>query len=444
MTLKVTVIGAGYVGLTTAACFAQLGHEVHCIDINEIRIAELKQGKLPIYEPGLQELVIKNVQVKRLQFVFGLENVPVGQKIYIIAVGTPMQEDGSANTSYVEAAARNIAKHLNDYAVIITKSTVPVGTAEKIHNIIKAELLRKNKKIQYSVVSNPEFLKQGDAVKDCLYPNRVIVGVDDQRASEIMKQLYVPMKLTSEQYLEMGIKDAEMTKYAANAMLATKISFINEMANICEKIGANVENIKRGIGSDSRIGFAFLNAGCGYGGSCFPKDVRALIFNAEQVGVDAKLLKAVELRNELQKYILVQKLLNYFASNIKDKTFAVWGLAFKPDTDDMREASAVIFITEAIKRGAKIKAYDPQAMLVAQKMFPAEYFKNGLMLVSDKETAVENADGLVVITEWPEFKTANFKELQQKMKGKLILDGRNCLPKEKITSLAMDYIGVGI
>jgi len=442
--MKITVIGTGYVGLVTGACFAEMGNQVTCVDVDKEKIEKLKQGIMPIYEPGLEDLVKRNYADERIHFVTSLEEQPFQPQAYFIAVGTPSDVDGSADLQYVLTVARDIGKYINDYVAIVDKSTVPIGTADKVKDAIQAELDKRGVNVEFDLVSNPEFLKEGAAIDDCMRPDRVVVGTDSERAKEIMHELYAPFTRNHERSIFMGIRDAEMTKYAANAMLATKISFMNEIASMCEQMGVDVENVRFGIGSDSRIGFPFIYPGCGYGGSCFPKDVKALIRIAEEHEFSPKVLHAVESRNFDQKRVLPQKVVKHLGEDLSGKTIAVWGLAFKPGTDDMREASAIVLLEDLIKRGAKVKAYDPEAMEVAKRELPKAWFDQGqLELVSHEYEVFPDADALVLVTEWKQFRNPDFDKIKEMMKGNLILDGRNQYEPKHLRDMGFIYEGIG-
>lgn len=442
--MQIIVIGTGYVGLVTGVCFADLGNDVTCIDIDEAKIEKLKQGISPIYEPGLDDLLKKNMQSNRLKFSSELTHFFNEPAIFFIAVGTPSSEDGAADLSYVCQAAQEIGRNLKHTSIIVNKSTVPVGTADKVNAIICEELTKRHIDVEYAVVSNPEFLKEGKAIQDFMQPDRVVIGVDKDYAAKAMGELYFPLLRETQKIMFMSPKDAEMTKYVANAMLATKISFMNEMALLCDALDVDVDNVRQGIGADSRIGPYFIYPGCGYGGSCFPKDVKALKYMASSVNIKADVLIAVDERNNKQKEILLEKLLAKMQNQLKDKIIAVWGLAFKPDTDDMREASSVVFIQEAIKQGAKIQAYDPIAMDAAKKMFPAEWFATkALTFCSSADTALKQADALVLVTEWSEFKAVDLKKIHASMRGNLIIDGRNIFDPETVKKLGFEYSGIG-
>ncbi|GAB4507055.1 MAG: UDP-glucose/GDP-mannose dehydrogenase family protein [Sulfuricaulis sp.] len=442
--MKLTIIGTGYVGLVTGACFAEMGNTVTCVDIDEKKVDGLKKGILPIYEPGLESIVINNYKNGRLQFCTSLSDPVAESSMYFIAVGTPPGEDGSADLRYVLTVARDIGQHINSYAIIVDKSTVPVGTADKVNAAIRDELSKRGAKVVYDVVSNPEFLKEGAAVEDFMRPDRVIIGTDSEQVRKVMRDLYLPFMRTHERLLFMGVRDAEMTKYAGNAMLATKISFMNEIANVCERMGVDVENVRQGIGSDSRIGYSFIYPGAGYGGSCFPKDVKALIRMAKDQKFEPKLLNAVEARNEAQKHVLFEKITQRFGVELKGLTFGIWGLAFKPGTDDMREASAVVLIEELIKAGAEIKAYDPVAMPSARRELPGEWFRTGqLKLVDEQYSALDKADAMVLMTEWKPFRHPDFSRIRKIMKNPVIFDGRNQYDPALLREAGFEYSGIG-
>jgi UDPglucose 6-dehydrogenase len=441
--VRIIMLGAGYVGLVSGVCFAELGHDVTCVDVVEEKILALQAGKVPIYEPGLSALLTRNIKKGRLQFSTTLSSVAPAE-VYFIAVGTPGEESGMADLRYVYAAAKDIAGHLVDGSVVVDKSTVPVGTADQVRQIILEELASAKKTVAFDVVSNPEFLKEGAAVADFLNPDRVVLGVDSKNARDKMTAVYAPLTLPAEKLIFMDIKAAEMTKYAANAFLATKISFINEIANLCTAYDVDVEQVKTGITLDKRIGRHFLNPGCGYGGSCFPKDVRALTHMASVKGVEPMLLRAVDERNARQKQLPFRWLKTYFQGKLRGLTVALWGLAFKPNTDDLRQASAVTFLTQAMRAGLKVKAYDPIAMDAARQVFPSDWFHpDQLTLVDNPYEATAQADVLIIMTEWPIFYKADLARLAVDMSGKLILDGRNVLDKDKVVGFGFDYQGVG-
>ena len=442
--MNITVIGAGYVGLVTGACFAELGNLVTCVDVNEHKINNLRKGVLPIYEPGLEPMVAANMSAGRLQFVTSLADVTNEPHAFFIAVGTPSGKDGSAEIKYVLEAARNIGERMTDYCVIVDKSTVPVGMADQVRDVIQKQLDQRKVSISFDVVSNPEFLREGAAIEDFMRPDRVIVGLESDNAKQIMLDLYLPILRSPERIFFMNVKDAEMTKYAANAMLATRISFMNEMALLCERMGVDIENVRRGIGSDSRIGPAFLNPGCGYGGSCFPKDVRALVKMAEQNGVDPMILHAVESRNHQQKNVLPAKVVELFGEDLSGVIIGVWGLSFKPGTDDMREASSMVLIDDVIRRGGTIQAYDPAAMSVAREMMPKEWFSNGKLILSDHQNdALKNADVLALVTEWQSFSYPDIAMMKNLMRKHIILDGRNHYDPKYMRDAGFEYYGIG-
>ena len=439
--MRITVIGTGYVGLVTGTCFSEMGNKVYCIDIDASKIESLKKGIIPIYEPGLGELVIKNYKTGDLNFTCSLREGLNNSDICFIAVGTPMGEDGSADLQYLLAAAKEIGQVMSNDLIVVNKSTVPVGTAEKVKKIITEELEKRNVSYNVYVVSNPEFLKEGSAVADFMRPDRVVVGSDNEEAIRVMKELYAPFTKNHDRFLIMDICSAEMTKYAANAMLATRISFMNEIANICEMVGADINNVRKGIGSDSRIGYNFLYPGCGYGGSCLPKDVNALIKTADDCGCDSKILKEVKLVNDKQKFLLVNKIIERFGCDLSGYTFAVWGLAFKPGTDDMREAPSVAVINRLIELGAKINTYDPKATDIAREY----YFKdeNNINFLDNKYEALNNTDAMVLVTEWKEFRSPNFYEIAERIKNRIIFDGRNQYNKDLLEKLGFEYYQVG-
>ena len=446
--MNITIIGTGYVGLVSGACFAEMGSTVSCVDIDRAKIANLKKGILPIYEPGLETLVIRNHKEGTLKFTSSLEQAAQDSNIFFIAVGTPPGEDESADLQYVLQAAREIGQYITDYSVIVDKSTVPVGTADKVKETIQKELKKRKLDIEFDVVSNPEFLKEGAAINDFLKPDRIVVGTDSDRAEKLMKRLYAPFSRNREKIIFMKVRDAEMTKYTANSMLAAKISFMNEIANICERLGVDVENVRRGIGSDSRIGYSFIYPGCGYGGSCFPKDVKALIRTSKEIGFEPSLLNAVEKRNNEQKLLLPQKIKALFGQNLSGLTFCIWGLAFKPGTDDIREASSKIILKELITSGAKVNAYDPVAMEQARKELPPEWFDSqnltqSLNLTDNQYNAAKGCDALILVTEWKTFRQPDFKKLAEIMKQKVIFDGRNQYEPEELTELGFKYFGIG-
>ena len=440
--MKISVIGTGYVGLVTGTCFSEMGNEVWCVDVDAKKIENLKNGIIPIYEPGLEPMVVNNYKKGALKFTTQIKEALDNTNVCFIAVGTPMGEDGSADLQYVLSVANSIGKHITSETVIVDKSTVPVGTAEKVKAEIAKELAARGANIPFYVVSNPEFLKEGAAIEDFMKPDRVVVGADSDRALSIMKELYGPFTRSHDRFIGMDIRSAEMTKYAANAMLATKISFINEIAQICERVGADINKVRIGIGSDSRIGYSFIYPGCGYGGSCFPKDVKALEKTAIDIGYEPKILKAVEAVNKAQKLSLVEKCIKRFGADLSGKTFAVWGLSFKPETDDMREASSITLITELVKMGAKIKAYDPKAIAEAK-----HYLKDildSVLFVDSKYEALKNADAMFLVTEWKEFRSPDFDEVAKLLQNKIIFDGRNQYNGEKLKELGFEYSQIGV
>ncbi len=437
--MNVTVIGTGYVGLVTGACLSQVGNNVICIDNDASKVDRLRQGEIPIYEPGLDAVVAEGVHNELLHFTTDLSQGVEHGDVLFIAVGTPPDEDGSADLQHVLAVARGIGQNLTDYRVIVTKSTVPVGTSEKVKAAIQEELDKRGADVPFSVVSNPEFLKEGAAVEDFMKPDRVIVGTEDQRAADLMRDLYAPFNRNHDRVIMMDIRSAEMTKYAANAMLATKISFMNEMANLAEKLGVDIEAVRRGIGSDPRIGYHFIYPGCGYGGSCFPKDVKALHRTAKEHHYDARLLDAVEAVNEDQKSTLLNKLDAYF-SDLDGKKIAIWGLAFKPETDDIREAPARVIMEGLWKRGATVAAYDPAAMDEISHSYPEQ---PGLELVDEPYAALKDADALLVVTEWKAFRSPDFERIKDEMKGNAIFDGRNIYDPEHVRDTGLDYFSIG-
>ncbi|MGD9898977.1 MAG: UDP-glucose/GDP-mannose dehydrogenase family protein [Calditrichaceae bacterium] len=435
--MKVAVVGTGYVGLVAGTCFADTGNEVICVDVNEKKIDMLNRGEIPIYEPGLEEMIKRNVREERLKFVTDIKSAVQESKIIFIAVGTPPDEDGSADLKYVLAVASDIGKYMNSYKVVVDKSTVPVGTAEKV----RAEI-RKHTDHEFAVVSNPEFLKEGAAINDFMQPDRVIVGTSDTEAQEIMKNLYAPFVRTGKPIIVMDEKSAELTKYAANSLLATKISFMNEMANLCDLMDANIEMVRKGIGSDRRIGPYFIFPGTGYGGSCFPKDVKAIIKTAQEYGMKLNVLQAVEDVNDRQKTILINKIKTYFNGDLKGKTFAIWGLAFKPKTDDMREAPAISIIDAFTAEGAKIQAHDPEALKEAERIFKDRVGKD-ITLFHKRYEALEGADALVIMTEWNEFREPDFYLIKDLLNNPAIFDGRNLYNPERMKNFGINYFSIG-
>lgn len=438
--MKIAVVGTGYVGLVTGTCFAEMGTEVYCVDIDKKKIDNLQNGIIPIFEPGLDEMVERNHKAGRLQFTTDLTSILNNVDIVFSAVGTPPDEDGSADLKYVMDVARNVGKNLNKYILVVTKSTVPVGTAKLVKQAIQEELDKRGKNdIEFDVASNPEFLKEGAALDDFMHPDRVVVGIENDKARKLMEKLYKPFTLNNYPIIYTDIPSAEMIKYAANAMLATRISFMNEIANLCEIVGADVSMVRKGIGADVRIGSKFLYAGCGYGGSCFPKDVKALINTAKKNGYNMRILNAVEDVNEFQKNILFDKLLKYYDGSIAGKTIALWGLAFKPNTDDMREAPALVLIDKIIKAGAKIRAYDPVAMEEAHRRLD-----NSIIYAKDIYDATVNADAILMVTEWNEFRLPMWNVIKKTMNKPVVFDGRNIFNKQELNELGFDYFGIGI
>jgi len=431
--MNISVIGTGYVGLVAGACLADLGNNVICVDNNEAKINQLKKGVIPIFEPGLEELVRTNANEGRLEFSVDLYSAVQKSEVCFIAVGTPQDKDGSADLRYVLEVAKSIAKAMNGYKVIVDKSTVPVGTAEKV-----AEIIRQNTNYEFDVVSNPEFLKQGNAVDDFLYPDRVVIGSNSEKASKIMQDIYSPFLRTANRIIIMDVKSAEMTKYAANSFLATKISFINEIANLCEKVGADAEMVRIGISTDSRIGNKFLFPGLGYGGSCFPKDVKALIKTGEENNCEMSIIKSADNTNQMQRQLFINKITNRFGQDLNGKTFAIWGLSFKPKTDDMREAPAITVINSLLEKGAKIKAYDPKATEVAKTIFGDK------ITYSEKSYyALTDADALIVLTEWNEFRRPDFEKIKTTLKSSVIFDGRNLYNVVRLKEMGIEYYCIG-
>ncbi len=438
--MKITVIGTGYVGLVSGACLAEMGNDVLCLDVDPRKIEMLERGEIPIWEPGLQEMVRRNVAANRMKFTLDVELSVAHGTIQFIAVGTPPDEDGSADLQYVLAAARNVGRHMTDYKVIVDKSTVPVGTADKVRDAIAEELKRRAVDVPYAVVSNPEFLKEGAAVEDFMRPDRIVVGADDEQAVFLMRALYSPFQRNHERLVVMDVRSAELTKYAANAMLATRISFMNELALLAEKVGADIELVRQGIGSDPRIGYHFLYAGAGYGGSCFPKDVKALIRTADDNGRLLHVLTAVEAANDAQKHVLVEKVIARFGESLAGRHFALWGLAFKPNTDDMREAPSRVVIDDLLSRGATVTAYDPVAIHEAQRAIGE---RQGLSYADSPMQALEGADALLIVTEWKEFRSPDFDAIRAALKQPLVIDGRNMYPPALPRAAGLDYVSIG-
>lgn len=440
--MRVAVVGTGYVGLVTGTCFSDMGNDVWCVDVDKKKIENLKKGIIPIYEPGLAEKVHKNHELGSLNFTTDIEEALDVSEICFIAVGTPMGEDGSADLHYVLGVAEEIGRKMKHSLYVVDKSTVPVGTAGRVRRAIQKELDRRGSKLTFEVISNPEFLKEGNAVADCMKPDRIVIGAESEAAIEVMRELYKPYVMNTGNFILMDTASAEMTKYAANSMLATKISFMNEISNICERVGADVNKVRQGIGSDHRIGFSFIYPGCGYGGSCFPKDVKALIKTASEQGYRSRLLQSVEDVNNDQKSVLVHKVKQRFGNDLGEKTFAVWGLAFKPDTDDMRESAAVTVIGELTKAGASVKAYDPKAVKEAK-----EVYLNGNEKVSycdSKYEAVKDSDALILVTEWKEFRSPDFYEIRKLLRTPVIFDGRNQYEAKTVRKYGLDYYQIGV
>lgn len=438
--MKITVIGTGYVGLVTGACLAEVGNNVLCFDIDPAKINILNAGEIPIHEQGLLEMVRRNVDAKRLHFTGDVDRAVQHGDLQFIAVGTPPDEDGSADMQYVVAAARNIGSRMTDFKIVVNKSTVPVGTADRVCATIREELQVRGIDVPFAVVSNPEFLKEGDAVDDFMRPDRIIIGTENTRAIDILRKLYAPFQRNHERLLIMDVRSAELTKYAANAMLATRISFMNELANLAEKLGADMEMVRRGIGSDPRIGYHFLYPGCGYGGSCFPKDVQALIRTADKTGQSLKVLNAVEAANDAQKRVLLEKITKRYGSDLNGKHFALWGLAFKPNTDDMREAPSRVIIQGLWEMGATVTAYDPVAMTESKRIFGDD---SRLNYADSPMNALNNADALIIVTEWKEFRATDFNQVKRLLKNPDIFDGRNIWNADDVTSYGLHYFAIG-
>ena len=439
--MNIAIVGSGYVGLVSGTCFSEMGNKVTCVDVDQDKIDKLHKGIIPIYEPGLEKLVLKNIANKSLLFTTDLAEAIKDAEIVFIAVGTPMGDDGSADLQYVLAVAKEIGAKMTKRLVVVDKSTVPVGTADKVKETIKQELDNRKLNIEFDVVSNPEFLKEGDAINDFMKPDRVVIGADSEYAFNSLKQLYSRFTMSHDRFVAMDIRSAEMTKYAANAMLATKISFMNEIANICERVGADVNNVRVGIGSDSRIGYSFIYPGAGYGGSCFPKDVKALKKIAEENGYKAKLITSVEEVNDRQKFVIANKITKRFGEDLSGMTFGLWGLAFKPGTDDMREAPAIYVVKELVKRGAKVKAYDPKAMEESQHF----YLKNveGISYGESKYDVLKDADALIMLTEWKEFRSPDFSEIKKQLSIPVIFDGRNQYNIFDLEGQGFEYYQIG-
>ncbi|UZE97591.1 UDP-glucose dehydrogenase family protein [Alkalimarinus alittae] len=438
--MKITIFGTGYVGLVTGACLADVGHDILCMDVDVNKITNLENGIIPIFEPGLESVVETNVKSGRLKFTTDVEKAVEHGDLQFIAVGTPPDEDGSADLQYVLAVAKSIGQNMNDYKVVIDKSTVPVGTADKVNAMIAEQLSSRGKQIDFDVVSNPEFLKEGAAVNDFMKPDRIVVGANSDRAKDMIREAYAPFNRNHDRMVFMDIRSAELTKYAANAMLATKISFMNEMANLAERLGADIEEVRKGIGSDPRIGYHFIYPGCGYGGSCFPKDVQALARTAGQVGYDSVLLNAVEAVNYAQKSVLFDKIKHHFKGDLKGKTVAVWGLSFKPNTDDMREASSRVLMESLWAEGAKVQAFDPEAMEETQRIYNDQ---EGLVLCGTKEQALRGADALAIVTEWKEFRSPDFDLIKESLSEAVVFDGRNLYEPEAMARKGFTYYAIG-
>ncbi|OIQ30375.1 MAG: UDP-glucose 6-dehydrogenase [Bacteroidetes bacterium MedPE-SWsnd-G2] len=437
--MKITIVGSGYVGLVAGACFSEVGIDVKCVDVDLKKIDNLNKGIIPIYEPGLEEMITRNMNKGRLQFTTNISEAIKGSDVIFISVGTPPDEDGSADLKYVIQVARDCGKYMEDYTLVVTKSTVLVGTSLKIKKAINEELKKRNVSIEFDVASNPEFLKEGAAIDDFLKPDRIVVGTDSPKAETLLRNLYKPFTLNGHPIIVMDVVSAEMTKYAANSMLATKISFINDIANLCEIVGADINNVRKGIGSDGRIGTKFIYPGIGYGGSCFPKDVQALIRTGKEFNYDLKVLQAVEAVNKNQKSVLFNKILNYYNGDLKGKTIAIWGLSFKPQTDDMREAPSLEIVNSLLKAGANVKAYDPVAINEAK-----HHFGNSITYYEDQYEALIDADCLAVLTEWPEFKIPNFSIINRVLNAPVLFDGRNIYDKEEMFKNGFDYFCIGI
>jgi UDPglucose 6-dehydrogenase len=437
--MKVAIVGSGYVGLVTGACFSEVGIDVMCVDIDRKKIDNLNKGIIPIYEPGLEDMILRNMKKNRLNFTTSITEAIKDCEVLFIAVGTPPDEDGSADLKYVLSVARDCGKHIDDYLLVVTKSTVPVGTSEKVRAALQDELDKRNVDIEFDVASNPEFLKEGAAIDDFLKPDRIVIGLESARAKELMKSLYKPFTLNGHPVIFMDIVSAEMTKYAANSMLAAKISFMNDIANLCEIVGADINLVRKGIGSDSRIGNKFIYPGIGYGGSCFPKDVQALIRTAGEYNYNLRVLKAVEAVNNDQKMVLFNKIMKFFDGDINGKTVALWGLSFKPQTDDMREAPSLIIVKKILEAGAKVKAYDPVAIKEAK-----HHFGETISYCEDQYETLIDADCVAILTEWPEFKFPNFRIIKKLLTNPAVFDGRNIYDKDEMKQNGFDYFCIGV
>ncbi len=438
--MKITIFGTGYVGLVTGACLADVGHHVLCMDVDQGKIEKLKNGQIPIYEPGLESIVRHTVEAGRLAFTTDTEEAVAHGVLQFIAVGTPPDEDGSADLQYVTAVAKSIGQYMDDYKVVVDKSTVPVGTGDKVKDAVRSQLDKRGLELEFDVVSNPEFLKEGAAINDFMKPDRIIVGTDSERAMELLHEVYYPFNRSHDRMIFMDVRSAELTKYAANSMLATKISFMNEIANLAERLGADIENVRRGIGSDPRIGYHFIYPGCGYGGSCFPKDVQALARTARDCDYESRLLNAVEAVNKAQKHVLFDKISHYFNGNLEGKVVAIWGLAFKPNTDDMREAPARALMQDLWNAGASVQAFDPEAMEETQRIFGDQ---PGLTLCGTKEQALKGADVLTICTEWKEFRSPDFAAIAAALREPAVFDGRNLYEPEMLERHGMIYYAIG-
>ncbi|MCG7954308.1 MAG: UDP-glucose/GDP-mannose dehydrogenase family protein [Candidatus Thiodiazotropha taylori] len=438
--MKVTVFGSGYVGLVTGACLAEVGNDVVCMDVDSNKIDMLNRGEIPIYEPGLEAMVERNAQAGRLSFTTDVAKAVDHGLFQFIAVGTPPDEDGSADLQYVLAVAESIAEHMDDYRVVVDKSTVPVGTADKVRERIESTMQAKGKQIEFDVVSNPEFLKEGAALDDFMKPDRIIIGTDNPRTTELLRALYLPFNRNHDRLIAMDIRSAELTKYAANAILATKISFMNELSNLAERLGADIEQVRHGIGADTRIGYAFIYPGCGYGGSCFPKDVSALERTAKQVGYDAQLLTAVEAVNYRQKRVLFEKIMRHYSGDVKGKTFALWGLSFKPNTDDMREASSRVLMESLWEAGASVRVFDPEAMEECRRIYGE---RDDLVYCDNQEGTLESADALIVVTEWQVFRSPDFEHIKQVLSAPVVFDGRNIYDPLRMKESGFSYYAIG-
>ncbi|MGR9087974.1 MAG: UDP-glucose dehydrogenase family protein [Gammaproteobacteria bacterium] len=438
--MKISIFGSGYVGLVTGACLAEVGNDVVCMDIDENRVANLEQGIIPIYEPGLEAMVKENQAAGRLKFTTDVKKTVSHGLFQFIAVGTPPDEDGSADLQYVLAVARSIGEHMDDYRIVVNKSTVPVGTADKVRSQIEKMLTERGLEMEFDVVSNPEFLKEGAAIDDFMKPDRIVVGTDNPRTAELLKAMYAPFNRSHDRIISMDVRSAELTKYAANAMLATKISFMNELANLAEYLGADIEQVRQGIGSDRRIGYSFIYPGCGYGGSCFPKDVKALERTAKEQGYHAELLNAVENVNNRQKSRLFEKISKHYHGDVAGKTFAIWGLAFKPNTDDMREAPSRVVLESLLSSGAAVRVYDPEALGEAKRIYGG---KKGIVYCESPKDALDQANALVIVTEWKQFRSPDFIELADQLRDKVIFDGRNMYEPKMVRRCGLEYYAIG-